>query len=77
MHFEQIFDKNIVHVQTPPTLFDQDQIKNKFFEDLKQIPLEKIESYDNLNHDRSDEILKITKEEIRNRKSFNKGTISL
>lgn len=77
LHSEQIFNKNIVHVQTPPALFDQDQIKNNFFEDLKQIPLEKTKSYDNVNHDKSDEILKITKKTIRNSKSFNQGTIAM
>lgn len=77
LHSEQIYNKNIVHVQTPPALFDQDQIKNNFFEDLKQIPLEKTKSYDNVNHDKSDEILKITKRTIRNSKSFNQGTIAM
>ena len=41
LHSEQISDKNIVHVRTPPGLFDQDQTKNKTFEDLKHIPLDK------------------------------------
>lgn len=77
LHAEQIFDKDIVHVQTPPGLFDQDQIKNNFFEYSKQKPLEKTESYDNVNHARSAEILKIINETIRNRKSFDQGKIAL